>query len=381
MPLFFINYPLETFTPTQSGALATIIYEVCRRAQTDGLEPTVITTRSDAPTFPGIDTHFIDFAEPTRPLAVKVARARRKLAGWRHLHHHRYAARVARALRQLNAHAATLILFNDPELTVYLRRRFPNARLVHWFQNQHDCKPRFRAAFGTSADLILAVSSFTAQWVERFYQLPPNSVRIIPNGVDTSLFTPAQAPPDGPPVINFVGRTGIEKGPDVLLQAALNLTGRTTNFSLQLLGSNHWDRFELDAYQQKLQSLAQALERKGVPVRRPGHIGRSALPAELRRAHIHVVPARWDEPFGMTTIEGMASGLATVASRTGGTPEVVGDAAMLFDRESVDALSQHLELLLTNPSARHDLALRARRRAELFDWSHTWSRLRETLAL
>jgi len=73
----------------------------------------------------------------------------------------------------------------------------------------------------------------------------------------------------------------------------------------------------MDDYQKQLASLVGELEACGVCVRRPGHVGRSALPAEIRKAHIHVIPARWDEPFGMTTIEGMACGLATVASRTG----------------------------------------------------------------
>src|SRR5439155_23454526 len=136
--------------------------------------------------------------------------------------------------------------------------------------------------------------------------------------------------PPGKPIINFVGRTGIEKGPDVLLAAALRLAKRTKEFRLQLLGSNHWDRFELDDYQRKLQKMAAELQAMGIEVRCAGHIDRASLPDELRKAHIHVVPARWDEPFGMTTIEGMACGLATVASRTGGTPQVVGDAALLF---------------------------------------------------
>jgi glycosyltransferase involved in cell wall biosynthesis len=379
MSLIFVNYALETFTPTHSGALATIIYEICRCAQRDGITPTVITRRSPQPSFSGVHTHFIDYAEPTSGIGISIARAKRRFGGWRHLNHHVYGSRVARAICDLSGQTGTLVLFNDPELTVYLRRRFPSARILHWFQNQHGCKPRFRSAFGKAATTVLAVSNFTARWVERAYELRADSVRVVPNGVDTELFQPAVVPPAGPPVINFVGRTGIEKGPDVFLQAALALTQRTTNFSLQLLGSNHWDRFELDAYQQQLQSLTAALEHRGVSVRRPGHIGRSALPAELCRAHIHVVPARWDEPFGMTTIEGMASGLATIASRTGGTPEVVGDAAILFERESVESLSQHLESLLTDSELRNEYARRGRKRAEMFSWQNTWSHLRRIM--
>lgn len=379
MSLIFVNYPLETFTPTQSGALATIIYEVCRRAQSDGVVPTVITRRAQGQPFAGVRTCFVDFMEPTDQVRINIARLKRRLGGWRHLNHAVYGRSVAKAIHDLSGQAGAIVLFNDPELTVYLRRRFPSARIIHWFQNQHWCKPRFRSAFGNAATTVLAVSTFTARWVERAYGLQPGSVQVIPNGVDTQLFQPAAAIPVGPPVLNFVGRTGIEKGPDLFLQAALNLTQRTTNFSVQIIGSNHWDRFELDSYQQQLQSLAISIESRGVSVRRPGHVDRCSLPKELRRAHIHVVPARWDEPFGMTTIEGMASGLATIASRTGGTPEVVGDAAILFERESVESLSQHLECLLNNTELRNDYARRGRKRAEMFSWQHTWSCLRRAM--
>jgi glycosyltransferase involved in cell wall biosynthesis len=104
------------------------------------------------------------------------------------------------------------------------------------------------------------------------------------------------------------------------------------------------------------------------------------LPAEIAKAHIHVVPSRWDEPFGLTTLEGMASGLATVASATGGTPEVVGDAGLMFDRESVEQLADRLWELVENPDHRREVAARCRRRAEEFTWARTWQRLSGLLA-
>ena len=151
---------------------------------------------------------------------------------------------------------------------------------------------------------------------------------------------------------------GHRKGAGPVLEGGTFAGTCRARVRVQVLGSNHWDRFEADDYQRELSSLAAELERLGVEVRRPGHISRANLPTELARAHIHVVPARWDEPFGMTTIEGMACGLATVASATGGTPEVAGDAALLFERESVDGLATHLDRLLADEALRRDYARR-----------------------
>lgn len=384
MSVVFINHPLETWTPTQSGALATIIWECCRvaerRAGGSGDLPWVLTRPSEAPHFPWAQTLVLDPpALPAHPLAVRALRAERKLTGWRHLRHRAYAFRVAAALRRSGLHTRPLVLINDPEMTVYLRRRFPQATILHWFQNQLEASPRFRRLFPGAADVTAGVSDFTGRWVADYYGV--GEVRTIYNGVDLEQFHPApsQETVSAPPAISFVGRTGVEKAPDLLLRAALALSERTTAFRILLIGSNHWDRFELDDYQHELQELASALESRGVAVLRPGHVGRAALPDMLRRARIHAVTSRWDEPFGLTTVEGMASGLAVVASDTGGTPEVVGEAGLLFGRDSADGLAAHLGRLLADEGLLADHGRRARERASEFPWGRTWGRITELL--
>jgi glycosyltransferase involved in cell wall biosynthesis len=180
----------------------------------------------------------------------------------------------------------------------------------------------------------------------------------------------------GAPVIGFVGRTGIEKAADIVLEAALLLSERTTDFGVQIVGSNHWGRFEEDDYQRRLSALATSLTARGIKVRRPGHVGREELPEWLQRSSIHVVPSRWDEPFGLTTLEGMAAGNALVATRTGGTPEVVGDGGQLFERDDVRGLADLLEQLVVDERARAEWGQRARARAETLTWSRTYNQLK-----
>ena len=314
---------------------------------------------------------------PGTRFGTLLCRAERKVDGWRHLRHRAYADRVIRAVIQSGAQAKTLVVFNEPETATLLRQKFPLARIVHWFQNQLECKPRQRRLFGQAADIVIGVSDFTSRWVRQYYGLP--NVITIFNGVDPIQFYPTPSPPNGIPVIEFVGRTGIEKGPDILLQAAIRLRQKGRQFHLRLIGSNHWDRFELDDYQRKLASLVEELEKAGVRVDRPGHIGRAELPAEMRKAHIHVVPARWDEPFGMTTLEGMACGLAVIASRTGGTPEVLGDAGLYFERESVDGLVEQLDSLLQDPEQRASLAAAGLVRSKKFTWENTFASLQSAV--
>lgn len=378
MSVLFINHTQDTFTPTQSGALATIIWECCRVAKRQGQEPAVITRSCAAAPFAWENTRFVDYPAIARnKLAVLLFRADRKVSGWRHLRQREFAGRIVKAIAAAGLDGLPMVLLNDPETAVVLRDAFPKSRIVHWFQNQHGCKPRYRGLFRRAVDAVAGCSDFISRWAEDYYALAAGTVRTIYNGVDSGAFSPAADEPDGPPVINFVGRTGIEKAPDLLLRAAVRLAEKTTRFSVQLIGSNHWDRFEMDDYQRTLATLADALKDRGIPVRRPGHIGRRELPGELRKAHIHVVPSRWDEPSALTLYEGMACGLATVASRTGGTPEIVNEHGFLFERDSVDGLANSLESLLLHPALRREYAARALARAREFTWDRVWSGLSE----
>lgn len=376
----------ETFTPTQSGALSTVMQAWARCASEGGRPTAVVALDSDAAPWPGLDFRPVEpVPAPNGAAALKLARLERKARGWTHLRQGRWMRRVADVLAAPDLRGRPWVVLNGPELCVYLRRRFPAARLFHRFDNQLPCKPRARRRYAACVQGTFAVSAFTARWVERVHGLPPGSVAVVPNGVDAERFRPAapDAPPSDRPVLQFVGRTGLEKAPDLLLSAAARLVrdhGLAPDaFSVRLVGSNHWNGFTLDAYQAQLNEQIAELRAIGVGVEQTGHVGREALPALMATADIHVVPSRWDEPFGLTTLEGMACGLATVASDTGGTPEVLGDAGLLFARDDGAQLADRLEPLLTDAQWRRTVAERCRRRAEAMTWGSTWDRLHAQL--
>ncbi len=373
MSVVFINNSLETFTPTASGAVATHIWECCRSARASGVEPVVISRRCGAAAYGEVRTILLDYpALPGNRFLYKLCRAQRRLSGWRYERQGTYAARVAGALSGEGLEKWPWILHNDPELAVILRRKFPKAFIVHHFHNPLELRAPFKRLFPGAVNRVTAVSNFVSDWAKKTFGL--GSAPTIYNGVDSSRFNPNPAvrSADEAPVINFLGRTGIEKAPDLLLKSAIKLARNSMRFKLQILGSNHWDRFEMNDYQKVLQGLADELEGLGVEIRRPGHIDRGNVPGELQKADIHVVPSRWDEPCALTIFEGMAAGLATVASATGGTPEVVGDAGLLFERDSVDGLAAHLESLVGSRELRARYAGKARERAKSFTWEKTW---------
>jgi glycosyltransferase involved in cell wall biosynthesis len=373
MSVILINTVADSFTPTLSGTTGIITWELCQAASRAGVEPLVIARDQHVPSYDWKNLVLLDWPYvPKSKVGTFLMRAQRKLTGWQHFREGAYCARLANVIRAKGLANMPMLLQNDVEPAVYLRQQFPKAFILHHFQNQQECRPQFRKRFAGAATVVTAVSSYTARWIESYYGLAKGSVKTVYNGVDVNRFVPANPPAPKPLLVNYIGRTGMEKAPDLVLKAALAVSKTFRDFRVQILGANQTGWVNMDAYQMQLKELSEELEAVGIPVRRPGFLVRADVPSEVRKAHIHITPSRWEEPFGIVTLEAMASGLATIASRTGGTPEFVGDAALLFTKDSVEELAAHLERFLTDEAARNEYARRGRLQAQEFTWDRTW---------
>jgi glycosyltransferase involved in cell wall biosynthesis len=90
------------------------------------------------------------------------------------------------------------------------------------------------------------------------------------------------------------------------------------------------------------------------------------MPDFYQKLDAFVLPSRsrpnWVEQFGRVLIEAMACGVPVVGSNCGEIPNVIGDAGLVFPEDDVDALRQHLMLLMNDPGLRTDLIRRGRER-------------------
>ena len=75
----------------------------------------------------------------------------------------------------------------------------------------------------------------------------------------------------------------------------------------------------------------------------------------LRAADLALLPSRW-EARALVAQEALLSGLPLVATRVGGVPELVGDAAVLVDPDDPGAAADAVLALADDPTARRALA-------------------------
>ncbi len=167
---------------------------------------------------------------------------------------------------------------------------------------------------------------------------PPERVREITNGVDGERFSPA-APgekrilrralslPEGPLVL-FAGRLSPEKGVDVLVRAWPRLLARVPGARLCLVGAGPDEA--------RLRELVRARRVEG-SVTFAGGVADAA--PYTRAADLAVLPSR-TEGMPVALLEAMSCGVPVVATRVGGSAEVLehGVTGLLVPAEDPDAL-------------------------------------------
>ena len=232
------------------------------------------------------------------------------------------------------------------------------------------------------AERVIAVSAQMRADILSHFQVAPERVVVIHNGVDADAFRRTEAREVlarhqvREPYVLFVGRISEQKGIFQLLEAARALPDEV---SLVLCASSP-DTPELAA---RLQAAVAGRPRVQwinamLPV--------SEVVQLYSHAAVFACPSIYD-PFGLINLEAMACGTPVVASRVGGIPEVVvdGETGWLVPPGDPAALAEALRVSLADPTRARRMGEAGRRRVEAhFSWDriaeHTLAVYRDAIA-
>jgi len=238
-----------------------------------------------------------------------------------------------------------------------------------------------------SADAVIAVSRGTRDDLLRLFDIAPEQIHVIHNGIDADFYRPDPATdalerrgidPSRPYVL-FLGRITRQKGIVHFLRAVEHLDPGIG----VVLCAGQPDTPEIAAEMEAGVAAAQAA-RAGVV-----WIGEMVSREEARQLYSHAAvfccPSVY-EPFGIINLEAAACETPVVASAVGGIPEVVvdGETGVLVPVDLRDdepmvpvdpdrferGLASAVNALVADPAARDAMGSAARRRAvEHFSWS------------
>jgi glycosyltransferase involved in cell wall biosynthesis len=135
----------------------------------------------------------------------------------------------------------------------------------------------------------------------------------------------------------FLGRLVSDKGCDLLIHSLSLLRDTGLSVPLTIIGSGPEEN--------ELKKLAAILKLDGL-IRFAGALKGKALAQELNRHKALVVPSRWEEPFGVVALEGIACGCLVVGSSAGGLSDAIGKCGITFKNGDATDLARSIRKIL-----------------------------------
>jgi D-inositol-3-phosphate glycosyltransferase len=230
-----------------------------------------------------------------------------------------------------------------------------------------------------SSDRILAATPAEAGQLVGLYRAEPEHIRLVPPGVDHTMFTPrdraeaqARLYLKGLRLALFVGRLQSHKGPDIAIRTIAEAIARDPNgaadLQLAIVGGPSGTEVGEVA---RLMDLATALGVADRVMLFPPQ-PQERLADFYAAADVVLVPSR-SESFGLVALEAQACGTPVIAARVGGLPFVVEDGRTGFLVEGHDPAehAERLLLVLRAPELQASLGAEAAHRALRFTWDVT----------
>ncbi len=232
-------------------------------------------------------------------------------------------------------------------------------------------RPYYRLLMALStrrAGRVVSVSQATAVDLTRYYRTATDKIAVLPEGVEPS-FAPIPEPGRlealrqryglARPIILNVGARRPHKNLARLV-GAYAASAAQTSHDLVFVGPAD-ERFPDQARQAAIEGGVNGR------VRFLDWVPEADLVALYSLADLVVVPSVV-EGFGLAALEAMASGTPVIAANASSLPEVVGEAGVLVDPYSEEALTAALGELLGDKARRRRLAEAGRARAATFTW-------------
>lgn len=216
---------------------------------------------------------------------------------------------------------------------------------------------------------VICNSRYMREEIESVFNLPPDKISIIPNGIRPAAFQVSSPDPavrqrfaaSQEKILFFIGRLVREKGVQVLLEALPIIKERIPNVRVVIAGRG--------PYAEELHriSLHLGLDQQ---VTFAGYIDEETRNQLYAHADVAVFPSLY-EPFGLVALEAMATGTPVVVSDTGGFAETVvhGVNGIRVAPGNASELAGQVCTLLGDPELARRLAGRALQDVEeKFSW-------------
>lgn len=214
-----------------------------------------------------------------------------------------------------------------------------------------------------NADTVVAVSFAAADWLAQLANIPRAEIQVIPNGTDVDRFDRPRLRAERS---DLRRKIGLEQGDRMILVPAVLRNGKGHEVLLEALPRIHEYVPTAKLFFAGTGNRSGALQTLALPYQDAiVFLGqRDDIPELLLASDVVTLPS-FAEALPTALIEASAAGRPIVASRVGGTPEVVRDneTGVLVPPGDPSELAAAIVDLLINPAKANRLATAAQQRA------------------
>ncbi len=171
-------------------------------------------------------------------------------------------------------------------------------------------------------------------------------VHVLYNGVDRKL----KRFPKKKKEVLFVGRLVSEKGVHLYVDIVKNIAQKFPDWKFNLIGSPRLgDNRVLGSFASK---VIKKFKNISDQTHFHGFKSQDFVESKMQNASIIIIPSIWQEPFGLVAAEAMSNGVAVIASKVGGIPEILKDNGILIENINSKNFEKALVELIENEEKR-----------------------------
>lgn len=223
------------------------------------------------------------------------------------------------------------------------------------------------------ADCIMCVSELTRQTVINHYHQDPAKCFAMHNAVyplapDLQAIVDQRKPSNErkEKVVTFLGRITMQKGPEYFIEAAKRVLDRTRNVRFCFAGSGDM-----------MNAMIEMAAAYGIADRChfPGFMKGKQVFECFRDSDVYVMPSV-SEPFGISPLEAMQSGVPSIISKQSGCAEIL-DKCIKTDYWDIDAMADAMYALCTYPALHEYLQQEGKKEVDGITWEKVGVRIRK----
>lgn len=255
-----------------------------------------------------------------------------------------------------------VIIENQMSLAVELLKEIGYSRDYPIYFHMHNDvdiyrSPEYIRTLTENGVQFISISNYITSQIKKYS--PDAVVHLLYNGISLDDYSMTTRVNDGKIRFLYAGRVIPTKGVMELVQAYLKMHEHiapeyAAKTELEIIGFSD----NCTQYEKKIYELA---KKNSDIIKCQKRLSTAEMAKKYNEFDVVVMPTIDEEPFGLVALETIAKGMALITTNSGAIPEVVGEGAVIVDKNSdfISNLAMQMEKLAVDSDYRNELGKKA----------------------